>query len=229
MCEGFLKKNSINDFVWVTGFILFFILLKTSVTSFYLVPTPSMLPNIIPGDRVMLNKLSYGLWLPFFDYPIITWSNPKRGDVVLFNSPNRQSIYVKRVMGIPGDIISFQKGFLYVNGKKVTRESITSHYLSDNKNNVIVEENKDLLLSPHLILMSVEPGNTYFEAGRFIVPPNKVFVLGDNRDSSVDSRFFGFVDKADLYGKAVFILFSTTGNNKIFPEFRMNRFFQKLE
>ena len=97
------------------------------------------------------------------------------------------------------------------------------------QNNIIIEENKDLHLFSHLILMSQEPGSTYFETGQFIVPPHKVFVLGDNRDSSVDSRVFGFVDEAGLYGKAMFILFSTAGNKGLFPEFRTNRFFQGVD
>lgn len=229
MCEAYLKKNYFSEFAWVVGFILLFILIKTSVISFYLIPTPSMMPNIIPGDRVMLNKLSYGLWLPFFNSPVVVWSHPKRGDMVFFNSPNGQGTFVKRVIGVPGDVIFFHKGIVIINGQQVSQSFLGNSPLRSYQNNVIIEENKDLHLFPHLILLSQEPGRTYFELGRFIVPPHKVFVLGDNRDSSVDSRVFGFVDEAGLYGKAMFILFSTAGNKGLFPEFRMNRFFHGVE
>lgn len=224
-----MKKNHISEFAWVFGFILFFILLKTSVLGFYLVPTSSMLPNIIPGDRVMLNKLSYGLSLPFFSSPLITWSKPNRGDVVFFDSPNGQGTFVKRVIGISGDIISFYKGFVIINGQRATQRNLSNSILRKDQNNIIIEENKDLHLFSHLILMSQEPGSTYFESRRFLVPPHKVFVLGDNRDSSLDSRVFGFVDEAGLYGKAMFVLFSTAGNKGLFPEFRTNRFFHGVD
>jgi signal peptidase I len=224
-----LKKNYISEFVWVVGFLLFFILLKTSVVGFYLVPTPSMLPNVIPGDRVILNKLSYGLRLPFFRSPVIIWNRPNRGDVIFFDSPNGQGAFVKRVIGIPGDVISFYKGYVIINGQQVSQSYLGNTPFKYYQNDIIIEENKDLHLFSHLILMSKEPGNTYFESGRFIVPPHKVFVLGDNRDSSVDSRVFGFVDETSLYGKAMFVLFSTDGNKSVFPEFRTNRFFQGVD
>ncbi|APJ03443.1 signal peptidase I [Silvanigrella aquatica] len=224
-----MKKNYVSEFAWVIAFILFFILLKTSVMGFYLVPTPSMLPNIIPGDRVMMNKLSYGLWLPFLDSPLMTWGSPKRGDVVFFESPNGQGTFVKRVIALPGDVVSFYKGIVIINGQQVSQSYMGNSPYRHYQNNVIIEENKDLHLRSHLILMSQEPGSTYFESGRFIVPPHKVFVLGDNRDSSVDSRVFGFVDEKALYGKAWFVLFSTAGNNGLFPEFRTSRFFQRVE
>ena len=224
-----MKKNYFNEFVWFVIFILFFVLLKTSIIGFYLMPNPSMLPNIMPGDRVMLNKLSYGLWLPFVSSPFFTWSQPKRGDVVFFESPNGQGTFIKRVMGIPGDVITFHKGIVVINGQQVSQSFLGNSPYRHYQNNVIIEENKDLHLFSHLILMSQEPGRTYFEPGRFIVPPHKVFVLGDNRDSSVDSRVFGFVDEKALFGKAHFILFSTAGNQGLFPEFRPNRFFCKFD
>ena len=223
-----LKKNHLTEFLWVFGFILFFIMIKTSIVSFFLIPTSSMLPNIIPGDRVMLNKLSYGLWLPFKDSPLFRWKSPIRGDVIFFKSPNSNETFVKRVIGVPGDTISFHKGIVIINGEQLSQSYIGNSPYRFYQNTLIIEENKDLHFAPHLILMSEVPSRTYFESGTFIVPPKKVFVLGDNRDSSVDSRVFGFVDEDSLYGKAIFVLFSTTGDTDLFPEFRTERFFKKI-
>lgn len=224
----FLKKNYFTEFLWVVGFILVFILIKTSFLGFFLIPSTSMLPNIIPGDRVMLNKLSYGLWLPFVKSPLIRWKSPDRGDVLFFNSPNSNETFVKRVIGIPGDTVSFHKGIVTINGEQVSQSYLGNSPYRYYQNSLIIEENKDLHLEPHLILMSDEPSKTYFESGTFLVPPKKVFVLGDNRDSSVDSRVFGFVDEDALYGKAIFVLFSTTGDTGLFPEFRTDRFFKQI-
>lgn len=226
--EADLKKNYFTEFLWVVGFILLFIFIKTSILGFFLVPTPSMLPNIIPGDRVLLNKLTYGLWLPFVSSPLVSWKSPSRGDVVFFQVPNGHETFVKRVIGVPGDVVSFYKGLVVINGQQVSQSFIGNSPYRYYQNCLIIEENKDLHLVPHLILMSDEPSKTYFESGTFIVPSNKVFVLGDNRDSSVDSRVFGFVDEDALYGKAVFVLFSTTGDTSLFPEFRTDRFFKKI-
>ncbi len=228
--EATLFKKYLNDFFWVIGFIVLFILLKTTVVSFYLVPSTSMLPNITTGDRILLNKLSYGLWLPFSEKPLFNWSHPRRGDIVLFKPPLENAVFVKRVIGIAGDKVSFHKGIVLINDQQLSYS-----YLGNNPNPIIYqnslmrEENRDLQLSPHLILMSDVPSHTYLEQRTFIVPPQKVFVLGDNRDSSIDSRVFGFIDEDTLYGEAVFVLFSTTGNQSFFPEFRTERFFKSID
>ncbi|WGL59471.1 signal peptidase I [Pigmentibacter sp. JX0631] len=222
-------KRYFNDFFWVVIFVLCFVLLKTSVLSFYMIPSSSMLPNITPGDRVFLNKLKYALWLPFQSKPILKWSSPKRGEIILFIPPNEKDIFIKRVIGIPGDKISFDKGMITINDHQLSFSYIGNNPTTVYQNSLILEENKDLQLSPHLILMSETPSHTYFEKRNFIVPPNKVFVLGDNRDSSIDSRIFGFIDEDAILGETGFVLFSTTGNDRFFPEFKTERFFKAID
>ena len=188
-----------------------------------------MLPNITPGDRVILNKFKYGLWVPFQSKPIIKWRSPKRGEIIIFITPYEKDIFIKRVIGIPGDKISFDKGMITINGQQLSHSYIGNNPTTAYRNSLIIEENKDLQLSPHLILMSETPSHTYFEKGNFIVPPNKVFVLGDNRDSSIDSRIFGFIDEDAILGETGFVLFSTTGNERFFPEFKTERFFKAID
>lgn len=222
-------KKYLNDVLWVLGFIFVFILCNTSVVSFYLVPSTSMQPNILPGDRVLLNKLRYGLWLPLSNKPVIQWAHPQRGEIVFFTPPAENETFVKRVIGLPGDVVSFKNGVIIVNGQQLANKLVSKSSSLVSENSLILEENKDLQLTPHLILMSNVPSNTYFEQRTFTVPPNKVFVLGDNRDSSIDSRVFGFIDEDTLYGGAVFVLFSTTGSPSFFPEFRIERFLKSID
>ena len=147
-----------------------------------------MLPNLVPGDRIITNKLAYGLTIPFVQTPLFQWAFPKRGEVILFSFSNNSDIYIKRVIGLPGDLVTFGESLKY---------------------------NYD-------INMSKEPSRTFFESRRFLVPPGKIFVLGDNRDNSADSRVYGYVDAKDVYGRASFVLFSTTGDS-LFPKFRGDR------
>ncbi len=225
-----MKRHFLSESAWVIGFILLFIFIKTAVFSFYLVPSQSMEPNIIPGDRVFVNKLSYGFWIPFFDKPLLQWGFPKRGEILVFAS--QDNTYVKRVIGLPHDLIAFQKGVLFVNGQKVA-QTLFQHQEAGTWGSlpweILEERSAALSLPSHFIFMSKQPGKTYFETQRFLVPKDKVFVLGDNRDSSLDSRAFGFVEKSSFYGKASFVLFSTTGRQDFLPEFRMERFFKKID
>jgi signal peptidase I len=221
-----VKKSLFKESLWVLIFILFFGVLYAFVLGFYLIPSPSMMPSIVPGDRVVLNKLSYGIRLPFQEKPMLTWNSPLRGDIVFFASPNGQGTYIKRIIGLPGDVIRFKQGVISVNGLILQQRCLKE---SDNGaclGNILIEENRDLHLPSHPILISEEKGATFFEYKKFIVPPGKFFVLGDNRDQSVDSRVFGFVEEFRLYGKAVFVLFSTEGDSRFFPKFRIDRFFK---
>ena len=196
-----LQSNFFYETSWVVFFILFLAFIKLSVLSFYLIPSESMLPNILAGDRIMTNKLAYGLWLPFANKPFLHWSTPKRGDVILFHVPDEQGTFIKRVIGLSGDTVTFKKGILFINGE--------------------IYKEQGILTEP-------EPDQTFFESRRFIVPPHSVFVLGDNRDHSVDSRVFGYVPENFIYGKANFIFFSTEGSKSLLPQFRTERFFKSL-
>ena len=223
-----MKKSLFKESLWVLIFILFFGVLYAFVLGFYLIPSPSMMPSIVPGDRVVLNKLSYGIRLPFQEKPMLTWSRPLRGDIVFFASPNEQGTYIKRIIGLPGDVISFKQGVLTINGSALQQRCLEMRDNSACFGNILIEENRDLHLPPHPIVISEEKGATFFEYKKFIVPPGKFFVLGDNRDQSVDSRIFGFVEESRFYGKAVFVLFSTEGDSSFFPKFRTDRFFKSI-
>lgn len=217
-----VKNKFWSEFSWVVFFIFVFIFLKLCVIGLYLVPSNSMLPTVLPGDRVVANKLAYGLTIPFVQTPLFQWSIPNRGDIILFSFSDQDEIYIKRVIGLPGDYITFREGEVFINREPLSLEYLPQiHPLSPDLN-LYKEQNAKLFNQPHLIYLAKDPARTFFESRRFLVPPGKLFVLGDNRDHSADSRVYGYVDMKNVYARASFVLFSTTGES-ILPNFRKER------
>lgn len=196
---GFLKS-----FLW--GGILF-LFINTFVFALYTIPSESMKPTLLVGDRVLVLKYRYGYsrYSPFIPVPWpegkIFSSPPNRGDIVVFTPPGDQNgTYIKRVIGLPGDRIQMQKGRLIVNEKPVSTKPLENdayeEFLENTPSHTILKESKGI----------------FDDTGEFLVPNNHVFVMGDNRDNSIDSRStlgpVGFVPFENLKGKAVFIAFS---------------------
>jgi signal peptidase I len=226
------KKIFSHDVFWVLFFIFVLLFLKACMLGFYLVPSPSMVPNLLPGDRILTNNLAYSFHVPFLRANIFQWAMPNRGDIILFSFSNNSDIYIKRVIGLPGDLITFRDGNVLINGKLL---ELSEQKISDDKNTethsirfkLYAESNPDFFHIAHFVQMSEAPSTTYFETRRFLVPPDHVFVLGDNRDQSADSRVYGFVPMNQIYGKAMWILFSTTGDEGL-PHFIKKRWFKSI-
>lgn len=231
------KKSALNP--WIQEFFIVLIMvavifiLRTSIFSPYVIPTGSMLPTIKIDDRVIANKLAYGLMIPFVDSQILSWSAPQRGEIVLFQSPTDEHTFVKRVAGIAGDKITFKEGVLHINGQPASEVVQTDRTVLEDMGDTAID--KTLYLEsglgpkPHLMLRMTVGGTTFFESREFVVPPGHVFCLGDNRDGSNDSRFWGFVEVKKIYGKAGRVLFSTQRSESWRPHFRADRFFKLLE
>lgn len=179
-----IKKRK-TDFWWVLGFIALIIFIKVSVVGFYLVPSASMEPGILPGDRILVNKLKYGFTPPFFKTQLFSWGEIKRGDVVVFEDNNRRK-FVKRVIGVSGDVIVFKDGHIYVNNNELDLQNTGKQFLL-NENlpvTLLTEKSEKIGLPLHSIYMSENMQTTFFENGRFYVDEGSLFVLGDNRDFS---------------------------------------------
>ena len=158
--------------------LLLTLVIRTFAVQAYRIPSGSMLETLQIGDQLLVNRLAYGLFVPFKDDPVISWSTPQHGDVIVFEYPMDPSKdFIKRVIGVPGDKVSMQDKVLYVNGVKMD-EPYVQH-----------------------IDASIDPRRDNF--GPVEVPPGKYFVMGDNRDDSRDSRFWGFVGFNAIQGKAV--------------------------
>ena len=165
------------------------------------IPSGSMLPTLEAGDFILVNKFSYGLRLPLGHQKFLDLGSPERGDVIVFRYPEDPSIdYIKRVIGIPGDKIRYQNKQLFINGEPVPLLPVDTY----EKNRAFVELEEKLGDMTHHILLS-KNYNNMAQVIEVEVPEGKYFALGDNRDNSRDSRYWGFVPDENLKGRAFMI------------------------
>lgn len=201
---------------------------KSAIADWNVVPTGSMKPTIVEGDRIFINKLAYDLKIPYSTWHIAKWDDPQGGDIVVFYSPVIGKRLVKRVVGIPGDLVEMQNNQLIINGKKLTYEPVNQ--LNDKDLSLGGHANQHLFIEnlsnkPHpLMTLPQRPSIRSF--GPVSVPKGKYFMMGDNRDNSADSRYFGFVERRQIVGQATTVVASFDINNKYQP--RWDRFFTKL-
>lgn len=200
---------------------------KSAIADWNDVPTGSMIPTILEGDRILVNKLAYDLKIPYTTIHLATWSDPERGDIVVFYSPENGKRLVKRVIGLPGDSILMQNNQLFINGKPLEYRLFSKNDLDQteiekwSKYHFYVE---DLAGYEHQIMLF--KGRTTFDSfGPVQVPEGSYFMMGDNRDHSADSRFFGFVDRHRIVGRASAVVIS---RNESFLHPRWDRFFKDL-
>jgi signal peptidase I len=201
---------------------------RSSIADWYDVPTGSMKPTILEGDRVFVNKLAYDLKVPFTRWRIARWSTPQRGDVVVFPSPANGTRLVKRVIGVPGDRLAMRNNRLYVNGQAVSYEAAQT---GGRQGGLRQPERGYCFLQEYLpgkshiiMLMPSMPSLESFSSVE--VPPGCYFVMGDNRDNSGDSRVFGFVSGERIVGKATAVVLSLDRTRHYLPRWR--RFFLPL-
>ncbi len=196
--------------------IFIVLLLRSSIIEPYKIPSGSMIPTLFIGDHIFVSKFAYGFKVPFTDYlmdaPIYMTKErlPDRGDVIVFRYPRDESLnFIKRVIGLPGDTISMRDKALYINGKLVPREQYKDPDLekgieNDYDRSVMNLFSEDLLGVKHPVLYDMNNllGSDF---GPIEVPQGKIFVMGDNRDRSNDSRAWGFVPIENIRGKALVI------------------------
>jgi signal peptidase I len=201
---------------------------RSAIAEFNDVPTGSMKPTILEGDRLFVNKLAYDLKVPFSTWHIVRWGNPARGDIVVFFSPSDGKRLVKRVIGLPGDSIAMENNRLYINGQASEYEHCNAASIDElpdrqKKNHLFY--NEDLAGKKHPVMFSKQFSSIH-SFGPVTIPEGHYFMMGDNRDNSSDSRFFGFVDRQLIVGRAVGVFFSLKLNHYYLP--RWDRFFQGL-
>ncbi len=222
-----LWNNTIKPFCLVVIALAVF---RSMIADWHDVPTGSMNPTIIEGDRIFVNKLAYGLKLPFTMTHVANWSQPRRGDIVVFYSPElRPRRLVKRVVAVPGDMVAMRDNQLWINGEPARYKPAPGRvtYPVEGREpgrHAFAMEEVDGRSHP---VMSTPQNMARRDFGPIQVPAGKYFVLGDNRDSSRDSRFFGFVDGASITGRASAVAFSLDYVDDFLP--RLDRFAVALE
>ena len=222
------------------------VIIRSLLIQPFFIPSSSMEPNLLVGDRLFVTKNSYGYSRhsfpfspPLFEGRILE-SKPERGEIIVFKTPaDNRTDYIKRLVGLPGDVIQFINGELYLNNNQILKTVVNKSedlYCGPQKINVITYEEK--LPNGKKYLASYRNDYTFLNSKKYIVPDNHYFFLGDNRDCSKDSRFLdevGYVHKNNLVGKAQILFFSSDPRiGSIFnftkwnKSLRFKRFFRKI-
>ncbi len=185
--------------------ILVVFLIRSFIVEPFKIPSGSMMPTLLSGDFILVNKFTYGLRVPILNNTFLEIDHPKRGDVFVFHYPPDPSIdYIKRVVGLPGDKIAYRDKQLYINGQKMDTSFVEDYqYVGTGLNMVSARRlNEQLGDKKHDILIE---DNSMTIDGETEVPAGHYFAMGDNRDNSKDSRVWGFVPEQNLVGRAFFI------------------------
>ena len=230
MSEGWKRNLSIFLRGWGSSLLVAVLIatsIKSAIADWNDIPSGSMLPTILIGDRVFVNKLAYDLKIPYTTLQIVKWSEPKRGDIVVFFSPKDGKRLIKRVVGLPGDTIAMQNDRLLINGQFVRYGPPEKEIVDQIPP---IEQDRYVFLSEEL---SGKQHAVQFTRSRLYqdsfkakkIPDEKFFMMGDNRDNSADSRVFGYVDRKLIVGRATMVVISREGS---FLNPRWNRFFGDL-
>jgi signal peptidase I len=203
--EGKLKNNKIIENI--KGFfpvLLAVFIIRSFIVEPFKIPSGSMMPTLVAGDFIAVNKFSYGLRLPVFNKLIFSLGQPKRGDVFVFHYPEDPSIdYIKRLIGLPGDKIRYEDKVLYINDERINQsyEGAYDYFLASSRPMSASKKREILGNSEYSILIHDIPDENY----NFVVPDKHYLAIGDNRDNSSDSRVWGYVPEKYLVGKAFMI------------------------
>ena len=189
--------------------LLLVFLLRSFLYEGFRIPSGSLEPTLVPGDFIAVNKFDYGIRLPILGKKIIGSGEPHRGDIFVFHYPPTPTIYyIKRVIGLPGDHISYINRELRINGKLIPQKFVQNIYDEDESGMKwpTTENRENLLGVKHDIYIIPSKTSTNFK--NIVVPPGMYFAMGDNRDDSADSRYWGFVPEENVVGKATLIILS---------------------
>lgn len=220
---------------WTAGLfpvILVVFLLRSFLFEPFKIPSGSMIPTLLVGDLILVNKFTYGLRLPVIGTKITEGTPPQRGDVMVFHYPPKPSLdYIKRVVGVPGDEVAYLNKRLTINGKPVATTALPEYFDQDAMRyfplfeETLGEKKHRLLNDPDRPAMVLGADDfTYRKNCQYSVegvvckvPPGHYFMMGDNRDNSLDSRYWGFVPDGNIVGKAFFVWMSFSKLNRIGP------------
>jgi len=191
--EQAIKKSVYREYLEALAYaIVLALFIRAFVVQAFKIPSGSMIPTLQIGDHILVNKFIYGIKIPFTDKKLFTFKEPKRGDIIVFRYPGDEDRdFIKRAIGLPGDTIEIRDKQVSINGKPLKEP-----YAIFNEHNIL--------------------GNAGYSRdnyGPVKIPPHHLFVMGDNRDNSMDSRFWGFLDESKVKGRAFIIYWSWDSND----------------
>lgn len=204
--------------------LLIVFLLRSFLFEPFRIPSGSLEPTLLKGDFILVNKFKYGIRLPVVHKTLLDTGAPQRGDIMVFRWPPNPSFnFIKRVIGLPGDKISYVNKELFVNGQKIPQAFYQNSIATDESGNEWhpIEKQEDLLgIKHHIFVNEDKLSHDYHD---IVVPEGMYFVMGDNRDDSDDSRYWGFVPDKNIVGKALLVWMSWNGEKTNFRWDRMGK------
>ncbi len=214
-----MKQLCINLWRENKSFIIFLSLMfmfRSACADWNTVPTGSMKPTILEGDRIAVNKLAYDLHIPFTHISLVKFADPQRGEIAVFDSKVSDKRLVKRVVGVPGDTVAMINNQLFINGTAIQYEKTAGN----------TDQLEHLFNTTHIVRISNPENHEFANFPAVIVPANHYLMLGDNRDNSADSRVIGFVPRDEFVGRSSAVVMSLDYDNFYLP--RVERFFKSL-
>jgi signal peptidase I len=213
------------------AFLVLMALFRSAIADWNVVPSGSMLPTIREGDRIVVDKMAYDLRVPFTHIAILHLHDPQRGDIVTVDSSAAEELIVKRLIGLPGDVVAMRDNVLYIDAQRAAYQpvdiaGVAGDSLSPGE---YLDEKLDQKLGhvSHVVRLSVLAPSPRRSFGPVTVPKGEYLMLGDNRDDSADSRYFGFFPRDELMGRARRVAYSLDPERHYFP--RLGRFGARLD
>ena len=193
--------------------LLLVFLIRAFIAEPFRIPSGSMLPTLEVGDFILVNKFSYGVRLPILHHKVVSLNSPQRGDIVVFRYPlDNTTSYIKRVIGLPGDRISYRNRKLFINGERVTTQSDADYLpfgartkLNRYTQTVLAQSSETAANMVEFSILLNKSNRRFHPAQHWTVPDGHYFMMGDNRDNSADSRAWGFLPDENIIGQAFFI------------------------
>ncbi len=210
--------NTLKEHRTLLCFIVLMSVFRSSLADWNTVPTGSMKPTILEGDRILVNKMAYDIRVPFTHVSLYKTADPSRGDIIIFDSKASGLKLVKRVVGVPGDTVELKDNVLFVNGEQLSYQQVSATSATEDRT-------ENLSGVEHVVRVN-KAGSALSTFQPVTVPADYYLALGDNRDNSSDSRVIGFVPRREIVGRTNSVVMSFNYDNYYIP--RSDRFFHTL-
>lgn len=208
------------------AFLFLMVLFRGAIADWNVVPSGSMLPTIQIGDRILVDKMAYDLRIPLTHKRIAYLRAPQRGDIVTIDSAAARELLVKRIIGVPGDSVAMRDNVLYINGERAEYQTLDAMTQGNRSDADAADFTEKIGNVAHTVRLSPGAPSPRRSFGPVVVPDGQYLMLGDNRDNSADSRYYGFFPRDEIMGKSSRVAFSLDSERYYLP--RLERFGTRL-